>query len=538
MQSRTAFLGLYLLLFWRSSLVKCIQDPEFTFSVEGIGELGMPQTPQGVHSLVEHVEQFCTQLEYTSFQSISEHRCEWLIGASMLESLAEKKGNAYVQKEFLRLDTSKKMFQMPESSSSSILEMRKAQRLSSILFLLHDAIPQEKDILNGGTQSIMEVAAGLAILGQMKVKIACLSRAVPVIEKAYPNIKSLNLLIGYDKFSAFVNQYIAKSMRFDSIVATYFVTVWMLKALILHIESVSSIDRPKLFYFVQDYESWFPLPESYKYAAMLSYFALPSRNFTICTYSLWIDNMLRKLHNIGNEYIDSETGPYFNLRIRHVETHPISINGVISDHHSYKKIWSNSIFIGSKFNIVRVGVMIRPHTPRRAPEMSINMLKLFARLAIPNLEFHTFGCSLPTFNKVFPRSSYANSSLQFIKHHGILGRYEMMAVLRSIHVFVDLSIWQALGYTAFEGMSYGVVPVMKENSGLSRYIVNNTNGLLIADDNSCNDSCTLILFANAIRSLRRNTTLLSDLSKQARFTASQHNTYNTTRSWMAMLANT
>ena len=208
----------------------------------------------------------------------------------------------------------------------------------------------------------------------------------------------------------------------------------------------------------------------------------------------------------------------------------------MSDHHSYNEYGDNVIFIGSNFNIVRVGVMIRPQTPRRAPEMSINMLKLFARLAIPNLEFHTFGCSLPTFNKLFPRSSYANSSLQFIKHHGILGRYEMMAVLRSIHVFVDLSIWQALGYTAFEGMSYGVVPVMKENSGLSRYIVNNTNGLLIVDDNSCNDSCTLMHFANAIRLLQRNTTLLSDLSKQARFTASQHNTYNTTRSWMAMLA--
>ena len=60
----------------------------------------------------------------------------------------------------------------------------------------------------------------------------------------------------------------------------------------------------------------------------------------------------------------------------------------------------------------------------------------------------------------------------------------MMAVLQYT-CFVDLSIWQALGYTAFEGMSYGVVPVMKENSGLSRYIVNNTNGLLIVDDNSC-----------------------------------------------------
>ena len=527
-----------MLLFWRLRLVKCIQDPEFTVAVEGIGELGMPQTPQNLHNLVQNIEQFCSQLQYTSFQSITEHRCEWLVGASMLESLARKKGKAYVQKEFLRLNTSKKTFQMPEKSLLSIIEMRKAQRFSSVLFLLHDAIPQEKDILNGGTQSIMEVAAGLAILGQMKVKIACLSGAVPVIERAYPNVKSLNLLIGYDNFTGFLNQYIAEGMRFDSVVATYFVTVWMLKALILRIESVTSNDTPKLFYFVQDYESWFPLPESYKYAAMLSYFALPSRNFTICTYSLWIDNMLRKLHNIGNEYIDTETGPYFNLRIRHVETHPISINGVISDHHSYKKIWSNSIFIGSNFNIVRVGVMIRPHTPRRAPEMSINMLKLFARLAIPNLEFHTFGCSLPTFNKVFPRSSYANSSIQFIKHHGILGRYEMMALLRSIHVFADLSIWQALGYTAFEGMSYGVVPVMKENSGLSRYIVNNTNGLLIVDDNSCNDSCTLMHFANAIRLLQRNTTLLSDLSKQARFTASQHNTYNTTRSWMAMLANT
>ena len=261
-----------MLLFWRLRLVKCIQDPEFTVAVEGIGELGMPQTPQNLHNLVQNIEQFCSQLQYTSFQSITEHRCEWLVGASMLESLARKKGKAYVQKEFLRLDTSKKRFKCLKNSLLSIIEMRKAQRFSSVLFLLHDAIPQEKDILNGGTQSIMEVAAGLAILGQMKVKIACLSGAVPVIERAYPNIKSLNLLIGYDNFTGFLNQYIAKGMRFDSVVATYFVTVWMLKALILRIESVSSNDTPKLFYFVQDYESWFPLPESYKYAAMLSYF--------------------------------------------------------------------------------------------------------------------------------------------------------------------------------------------------------------------------------------------------------------------------
>ena len=105
-----------------------------------------------------------------------------------------------------------------------------------------------------------------------------------------------------------------------------------------------------LLYFVQDYESWFPLPESYKYAAMLSYFALPSRNFT----SMYIQSMDRqhaskKLHNIGNKHIDVETGPYFNLRIRHVDTHPISINGVISDHFTAQEDLSNSTFIGSNF---------------------------------------------------------------------------------------------------------------------------------------------------------------------------------------------
>ena len=112
-----------------------------------------------------------------------------------------------------------------------------------------DAIPQEKDILNGGTQSIMEVAAGLAILGQMKAKIVCLSRVLCPHEKYDPNIKSLNLLIGYDNFTGFLNQYIAKGMRFDSVVATYFVTVWMLKALILRIESVSSNYTPKFTLF-------------------------------------------------------------------------------------------------------------------------------------------------------------------------------------------------------------------------------------------------------------------------------------------------
>ena len=83
----------------------------------------------------------------------------------------------------------------------------------SILFLLHDATPEKKHVLNGGTQAIMEVAFGLATIGKMNVKIACLNSAIPIFEDAYPDIKNLNIFVGYEMFTKFIETVPAPSSK-------------------------------------------------------------------------------------------------------------------------------------------------------------------------------------------------------------------------------------------------------------------------------------------------------------------------------------
>ena len=67
-----------------------------------------------------------------------------------------------------------------------------------IIFITCDATPEKKHVLNGGTQAIMEVAFGLATIGKMNLEIACLNSAIPIFEDAYPDIKNLNIFVGYE----------------------------------------------------------------------------------------------------------------------------------------------------------------------------------------------------------------------------------------------------------------------------------------------------------------------------------------------------
>ena len=141
------------------------------------------------------------------------------------------------------------------------------------------------------------------------------------------------------------------AIKYDYIVATYFVTIWMVKSIQQYINKVATTN-PKLIYFVQDYEAWFPLPIAYKYAAKLSYVAVKSFNIRVCTYSSWIKNMLHQYHN---------------LKLHLVDTHPISLfQG--NYNLKYNKL------IDSKNNNIRVGIMLRPYTPRRGTVRSLNLL--------------------------------------------------------------------------------------------------------------------------------------------------------------------
>jgi len=494
------------------------------FVVHGIGELITASPPKNLNNLLGDIGNFCSDFRYTIFKAIPEHRCEWLVGGALLEALAKRHGHNIVENNFLKVKEDKSVIlplSKPQTLQESAIFNMGLLQGKSILFLLHDATPEKKHVLNGGTQAIMEVAFGLATIGKMNVKIACLNSAIPIFEDAYPDIKNLNIFVGYEMFTKFIETYKNKSMssklpiKYDYIVATYFVTIWMVKSIQQYINKVATTN-PKLIYFVQDYEAWFPLPIAYKYAAKLSYVALKSFNIRVCTYSSWIKNMLHQYHN---------------LKLHLVDTHPISLfQG--NYNLKYNKL------IDSKNNNIRVGIMLRPYTPRRGTVRSLNLLDRFARLNISNLEFHTFGCTMSNFNNIYPSVFYENNTKTFLKHHGILNRTEMAYYFQNIDIFVDLSLWQAFGFTAFEGMSNGVVPIIQNTSGLSSYVMHNLNGVLVKENDeapAASPQRLLIPYIEAIKYLVEHKTILNTLRWNAKTSTRKYKIDKTVKSWIKIL---
>eukprot|EP00943_MAST-04B_sp_MAST-4B-sp1_P004923 g4923.t1 len=522
------------------------EPQQLSFTVPGIGQL-IAQEPQNLSQLLYSTEYFCDNFRNVFLKVIPEHRCEWLVSGAMLEAMAKQQGHKNIENRFLRIRGGS-LTRIENPSSQKEIDINYIHG-KTILFLLHDAVPEKKHVLNGGTQAIMEVAFGLKTIGNMHVKIACLNSAIPIFENAYPDSRKLNLFLGYDKFTTFLENYkenISKngtSMVYDYIVATYFVTAWMLKSIHVHSKKILSRDHlPRLIYFIQDYEAWFPLPIAYKYAAKLSYFALKDFGVKLCTYSFWIKNMLKKFHNIPfvsghNINVTKQLSDSFDLKLYHIDTHPIA--SLMQNKHQEKYTRFDSFNNFQPYNI-RIGIMLRPHTPRRAAVRSLNLLDRFARLNLPNVEFHTFGCAMSTFNTIFPKKSYENNTNTFLKHHGILDRAQMIYFLKTIDVFVDISLWQAFGFTAFEGMSVGVVPIIQNTSGLSTYVIHDENGILVQEQDGAPAGSAqrlIIPYMSAIRNLIKNKIKLNRLSYSAKKTARNYERGKTTKSWINLLNN-
>ena len=222
---------------------------------------------------------------------------------------------------------------------------------------------------------------------------------------------------------------------------------------------------------------------------------------------------------------------YHNLKLHLVDTHPISLfQG--NYNLKYNKL------IDSKNNNIRVGIMLRPYTPRRGTVRSLNLLDRFARLNISSLEFHTFGCTMSNFNNIYPSVFYENNTEAFLKHHGILNRTEMAYYFQNIDIFVDLSLWQAFGFTAFEGMSNGVVPIIQNTSGLSSYVMHNLNGVLVKENDevpAASPQRLLIPYIEAIKYLVEHKTILNTLRWNAKTSTRKYKIDKTVKSWIKIL---
>jgi hypothetical protein len=131
--------------------------------------------------------------------------------------------------------------------------------------------------------------------------------------------------------------------------------------------------------------------------------------------------------------------------------------------------------------VLHVAAMIRPQTKRRGAVRTMRVLGEVQRRFSDDVRIHLFGCN-PT------RSAFQALTRDFpFTCHGMLTRTELAALLRGVHVFVDLSDFQPFGRLGLEAMASGCAVVVPAEGGTTEYAVHGENAIVVdtSDEPSC-----------------------------------------------------
>ena len=134
---------------------------------------------------------------------------------------------------------------------------------------------------------------------------------------------------------------------------------------------------------------------------------------------------------------------------------------------------------------VRIAAMVRPSTPRRQPGLTVDVMRTLAQRLGVRVEIVLFGSepsdpALRAFRLDFPHV--------FL---GVLDDRQLSALMSEVHVFADLSTYQALGVASLEAMASGAAVVVPEAGGASTFARHEVNALAV--DTSSLDACAACL---------------------------------------------
>lgn len=283
----------------------------------------------------------------------------------------------------------------------------------------------------GGTHSIVQETNGLCELGVF-AQMAIRNEHADFYDSKYP---------GYPKgrFYTYQSQYelAAYAGTFDIVVATLFTSVDLLKQITtLHPNIVPG-------YYIQDYEPLFYEETDALYLrARNSYKAVP--NALCFAKTQWLCDTLKEKEGI--------------------EMHKVSPS---IDHEVY--------FPAEKApeGPILVSAMIRPATQRRAPELTVEVLKALKEEFGEKIAIAAFGCPKndPFWEEV------GSDGIDEI--HGVLNRQEVSEILRRSTLFLDLSTYQAFGRTALEAMACGCIPIVPKEGAPHEYTTEGKDGFIV-----------------------------------------------------------
>jgi glycosyltransferase involved in cell wall biosynthesis len=129
--------------------------------------------------------------------------------------------------------------------------------------------------------------------------------------------------------------------------------------------------------------------------------------------------------------------------------------------------------------------MVRPSTPRRQPGLTVDAMRTVAQRLGDGVTIVLFGSepsdpALRAFRLDFPHV-----------FAGVLDDRELSALMSQVHVFADLSTYQALGVASLEAMASGAAVVVPEAGGASTFARHETNALAV--DTSSVEACAACL---------------------------------------------
>ncbi len=134
---------------------------------------------------------------------------------------------------------------------------------------------------------------------------------------------------------------------------------------------------------------------------------------------------------------------------------------------------------------VRIAAMVRPSTPRRQPGLTVDAMRTLSRKLGDRVEIVLFGSeasdpALRAFRLDFPHV-----------FAGVLDDRQLSALMSQMHVFADLSAYQALGVASLEAMASGAAVVVPVAGGAGTFAAHEVNALAV--DTSSLDACVACL---------------------------------------------
>lgn len=326
-----------------------------------------------------------------------------------------------------------------------------------VLFLLPVIEP------GGGAHVIFQEARAMQRMG-VDVRALNYRSNEKAVEKNYPGV-GVPMVYADDPSNG------ADFAAYDAVVATLYLSVfWMPR----------TGARPVKGYYIQDYEPLFYPPHSME------------------------ASMAKKSYRAVPDLVRFAKTPWNCALVEKNEGVPVIPVGASVD-----LDWFRPRAPRRADGVIRIGAMVRPNTPRRAPGLTLRILRAIRKRFGKRVHLSVFGCSPvdPEYLKLAEGMALENV--------GILDREGVAEFLGRLDVFADFSTYQAMGLTALEAMASGAAVIVPSEGGGDVFARHRENALVV--DTRSEEACTA-----ALGELVEDTALRARLQQRAILDACTH----------------